>query len=265
MFTFIALCEGDVKPDYKDTLTMSALSKGFEIIAAVTAAGKAGLPFAEIVRTTGVPKASAHRMLKELVEISALTLDPRTRHYRGGLRLAQFGASVTANYDFRDAARPFLQQLHDETGHVATLGILNDDTGIYIDKIEAASFGLRLHSEIGKSFPLHSTAMGKVMLAHSNAALIRRVASRKLQSFTPKTITDATKLRQELKKVRTNGWAMDDEEMTRGFICVAAPIFGLDGNIAGAMSCTFPSYVRQEHGIQAQLDVLLRVADQCGK
>lgn len=243
---------------------MSALSKGFEIIDAVTAAGKTGMPFAEIVRTTGVPKASAHRLLKELVELSALTLDTRTRHYRGGLRLARFGASVTASYDFRDAARPYLQQLHDETGHVATLGILNDDTGIYIDKIESPSFGLRLHSEVGKSFPLHSTAMGKVMLANSDAALIRRVTSRKLKSFTPQTITDATTLRKELQQVRANGFATDDEEMTRGFICVAAPITGLDGNVAGAMSCTFPSYVRQEHGIQAQLDVLLRLAGQCG-
>jgi len=243
---------------------MSALSKGFKIITAVTAAGKVGLPFAGIVNATGLPKASTHRLLKELVELSALTLDAQTRHYRGGLLLARIGASVTASYDFRDAARPYLQQLHDETGHVATLGILNEDTGAYIDKIESASFGLRLHSEIGKSFPLHSTAMGKVMLAYSETALIRRVASRKLESFTPQTITDATKLRQELKQIKADGYAVDDEEMTRGFICVAAPIFGLDGSVAGAMSCTFPTYVRQEQGIQAQVDAVCGLAGQCG-
>ena len=66
---------------------MSALSKGFQIIDAVTAAGSAGLPFAGIVAATGLPKASAHRLLKELVELSALTLDAQTRHYRGGLLL----------------------------------------------------------------------------------------------------------------------------------------------------------------------------------
>lgn len=239
---------------------MSALSKGFKIIDAVTAAGSAGLLFAEIVETTGLPKASTHRLLKELVDISALIHDEQSRHYRGGLLLARIGASVTSNYNFRETARPYLQQLHDEFGHVATLGILNDDAGVYIDKIESSSFGLRLHSEIGKSFPLHSTAMGKVLLAHSDKALIRRVTSRKLEAFTPQTITDPKQLRQELERVRSNGHALDDEEMTRGFVCVAAPIFGLDGGIAGAMSCTFPDYIRQEHGIQSQIDVVCRLA-----
>ena len=239
---------------------MSALSKGFKIIEAVTTAGKAGLPFAEIVQATGLPKASTHRLLKELVEISALTHDEQSRHYRGGLLLARIGASVTSNYDFRETARPYLQQLHDAFGHVATLGILNDDAGVYIDKIESSSFGLRLHSEIGKSFPLHSTAMGKVLLAHSGKALIRRVTGRKLEAFTPQTITDPKKLRQELERVRSDRYAIDDEEMTRGFVCVAAPIFGLDGSVAGAMSCTFPDYVRHEHGIASQVDVVCRLA-----
>lgn len=243
---------------------MSALSKGFRIIDAVTTAGSSGLPFAGIVAVTGLPKASAHRLLKELVELSALTLDEQTRYYRGGLLLARIGASVTANYDLREAARPFLQQLHDDSGHVATLGILNDDSGVYIDKIESSSYGLRLHSEIGKSFPLHCTAMGKVLLTNAGTALIKRVTSRKLESFTPQTITDARQLRRELKQVRAQGYAIDNEEMTRGFICVAAPILGLDGNVAGAMSCTFPSYIQQEHGIQAQIDSVCRLAAQCG-
>lgn len=241
---------------------MSALSKGFKIIDAVTTAGSAGLPFAEIVEATGLPKASTHRLLKELVEISALTHDEQSRHYRGGLLLARIGASVTSSYDFRDAVRPYLQQLHGEFGHVATLGILNDDAGVYIDKIESSSFGLRLHSEIGKSFPLHSTAMGKVLLAHSDKALVRRVTSRKLGAFTPQTITDPKTLRHALKTVEADGYAVDDEEMTRGFVCVAAPIFGLDGNVAGAMSCTFPDYVRQEHGLQPQIDAVCRLAGQ---
>lgn len=244
---------------------MSALSKGFKIIDAVTSGGNGGLPFAGIVAITGLPKASAHRLLRELVEMSALTLDSQTRHYRGGLLLARIGASVTANYDLRDAARPFLQALHDEFGHVATLGILGNDTGVYIDKIEARGFGPRLHSEIGKSFPLHCTAMGKVLLSLSDAALLRRVTNRKLESFTTHTITDAKRLRRELKQVRADGYAVDNEEITRGFICVAAPIFDIDRNIAGAMSCTFPSYVRQERGIQAEIDAVRRLARQASE
>jgi DNA-binding IclR family transcriptional regulator len=240
---------------------MSAISKGFQIVEAVAAAGSGELTFARIVQITGIPKASAHRLLRELVELSALTFDPDTRKYRGGLLLARIGASVTGHYDLRTIARPFLQALHDEFGHVATLGIRNDDTGIYIDKIEATDFGLRLHSEIGKSFPLHCTAMGKVLLSYAESPVIRRVLNRKLEAFTENTITGPTQLRHELRQVKAQGYAIDNEEITRGLVCVAAPIFGVDGIVAGAMSCTVPSHVNDERSLAARIESVCRLAE----
>ena len=239
---------------------MSAFRKGFRIIETVTAAGGAGLPFSHIVAQTGIAKATAHRLLNELVELSALTLDPVTRCYRGGLVLARIGASVMADYDLRTVARPFLQALHDETGHVATLGIRNNDSGTYIDKIESKDFGFRLHSEVGKSFPLHCTAMGKVLLSHADQAVVRRLLNRKLEAHTANTITDPKQLREELEQVKKRGFAIDDEEITRGVVCVAAPIFGIDGKIAGAMSCTVPSYVSEERGIQENIETVCRLS-----
>lgn len=232
---------------------MSALRNGFKIIDAVTAVGRSGLVFSRIVDQTGIPKATVHRLLNDLVEMSALTLDEETRSYRGGLLLARIGATITADYDLRTVARPFLKALHDELGHVATLGIRDHDNGVYIDKIEAKGFGLRLHSEVGKTFPLHCTAMGKVLLSHADAATVRRITSRKLEAHTANTITDAGLLRKELRRVAKAGYAVDDEEITRGLVCVAAPVYGIDRKIAGAMSCTFPSYIAQEHGLDSAI------------
>lgn len=241
---------------------VSTISKGFQIVDAVASAGSSGMTFARIVEATGIPKASTHRLLRELVDLSALTFDSDTRSYRGGLLLARLGASVTANYDLRTIARPFLQALHDEFGHVATLGIRNDDTGVYIDKIEATDFGLRLHSEIGKSFPMHCTAMGKVLLSHADSSVIRRVLNRRLEAFTENTITSATQLRKELRQVKAQGYAIDNEEITRGLVCVAAPIFGLDGDLAGAMSCTVPSYIDDKQSIAARTRTVCQLAGQ---
>ena len=220
---------------------MSALSKGFQILE-TTAGAAEGLTFSEIVAATDLPKASVHRLLRELVELDALDYDDSSRRYRGGLALAALGASVAANYDIRRVARPFLERLHEKTGLVATLGIRNGDVGTYIDKIEPAGLIVRLHSEIGKSFPLHCTAMGKVLLANSDAATITRVTRRQLQQFTPNTITEGKALRRELEEVAANGYALDREEITRGLICVAAPILGLDGQVVAAMSCTMSSF-----------------------
>lgn len=238
---------------------MSALSKGFRILEVVTA-DRGGLSFSDIVEQTGIPKASAHRLLRELVGLSALTFDEATRIYSGGLLLAGLGASVTANYDVRRIVRPHLEALHARTGNVATLGIRDGDVGIYIDKIEPADLVIRLHSEVGKSFPLHCTALGKVLLAHSDPATINRVARRKLQSFTENTITDGQALREELETVTGNGYAIDREEITRGLVCVAAPVYGVSGQIAAAVSCTASSYDADARKLDEMTDLVVDCA-----
>lgn len=239
---------------------MGALSHGFRIIDAVVAAGSDGLPFARIVEETGLPKASAHRLLRELVDLSALTFEPVSRRYRGGLRLARVGAHLVADYDLRKTVHPHLVALHEETGHVATLGILGDDSGIYIDKIEPRDFGIRLHSEVGKAFPLHCTAMGKVLLAGAAPALRRRLASRRLDAYTDNTIVDRRILRAELGQVAATGYALDREEITRGLMCVAAPVLDVRGGTVGAISCTFPKYRYDEQGIDLEIDAVRRHA-----
>lgn len=220
---------------------MGAMTKGFQILEAVTQTGP-GLTFSEIVDATGVPKASAHRLLRELVGLSAVSYDETTRRYQGGLLLAGMGAAVTRNYDIRRIARPHLEDLYEKTRNVTTLGIRDGETGIYIDKIEPTDFVIRLHSEIGKSFPMHCTAMGKVLLAYSDAATVSKVTRKKLRAYTEHTITDKHALKAELDKVRENGLAIDHEEITRGLVCVAAPIVGIDGNVAAAISCTMSSF-----------------------
>jgi IclR family KDG regulon transcriptional repressor len=220
---------------------LSALTNGFRILGAVTAENQ-GLTFSEIVEATGIPKASVHRLLREMVELAVLAYDDATRSYQGGLTLASLGASVTANYDVRRIVRPHLEALHDATNNVVTLGIRDGERGIYIDKIEPANLVIRLHSEIGKSFPLHCTAMGKVLLAHSDPSTISKLTRRKLQRYTDSTITDGKVLRDEIDKVSRDGFAIDREEITRGLVCVAAPVYGVDGRVDAAVSCTMSSF-----------------------
>lgn len=240
---------------------MSALTKGFQILEAITAADS-GLAFSEIVKATGLAKGTAHRLLQELVDLAALSYDEATRRYEGGLALATLGALVAANYDIRRIARPHLERLHQETGLVTTLGIRNGLSGTYIDKMEPTSFIVRLHSEIGKSFPLHCTAMGKVLLAHSDSATVSKVTRRRLDQYTTNTITDGKRLREELKEVIAKGYAVDDEEITRGLICIAAPIQGIDQQVNAAMSCTLSSFDATPELLQQTADRVVEAARQ---
>ena len=239
---------------------MGSTTRSFQLIQAVIDAGNNGASFSDAVRASSVPKSTAHRLLNELTDIGALRYDPDARLYFGGLLLANFGSAVAADYDLRKIVRPHLERLHDATGHTATLGIRDGGRGIYLDKVETRDFGIRLHSEIGKTFPLHCTGIGKVLLAHLDKSEFDSVLKGKLKAHTNKTITSRTVLQEELKEIRSRGYAFDDEEITRGLICIAAPIFGPQGKIAGALSCTFPTWVRDDRGVDKEIKAVRRAA-----
>jgi len=225
---------------------MSSLASAFKILELVTAEQASGLTFTQILTRSGLPRSSAHRLVKELTALKVLTYEAETKTYRGGFSLAALGAQITSNLDIRQACRPAMKALQAALGNVVTLSICDEETGIYIDKIEPSDFGLRLHSEIGKSFPLHCTAMGKIHLAHGSDALRRRVLTGKLEAYTESTITNPKALLAELDQVRAQGYAIDDEEISRGLTCIGAPIYGLDGQVIAAMSLTAPSHIYED-------------------
>lgn len=239
---------------------MRSADKIFDVLEAVVSHQDSGLNFAAVVNATGLPKASAHRILKALTELGYLSLSPETKRYRGTLKLAALGAEVTSNFDLRDYVHPGLLKLHQETSHTSNMGIRNGEVGIYVDKIESQDYGIKLFSEIGKSFPLHCTAMGKVLVAYAEAQEIERILSRPLKAFTEKTIIEPAVLKEELERIRAEGYAVDREEITRGIMCVAAPVFGVQGKIVCSISVAFPSYINSDRGIQREIKALKRHA-----
>ena len=239
---------------------MGSTTKSFRLIDAILSAGGGGATFSEAVRESGVPKSTAHRLLNELTDIGAVRFDADSRTYFGGLLLARLGSAVAAGYDLRKVTRPHLEALHEHTGHTATLGIRDGGHGIYLDKVESPDFGIRLHSEIGKAFPLHCTGIGKVLLSTVVEDELKAILRGKLEAMTTRTITSKTQLRASLKEIKRRGYAVDDEEITRGLVCVAAPIFGPDAQIAGALSCTFPTWMRDERGMDAEIEAVIGAA-----
>ena len=239
---------------------MAALQTAFKIIETVVSNQAGGMTFAEIVAATATPKASAHRNLKELVDLDLLTFTPDTARYRGSLRLAALGGEITANFDLRTLVHPHLQKLHNETHHTANLAIRDGDAGVYLDKIETREYGIRLFSEVGKRFPLHCTALGKALLTFLSGKERRRILKGHLPAFTLSTITDSRVLTAELAEIRELGYALDREEITRGVMCVAAPIFGSPDDLVGAVSIAFPSYVHSDRGIEAEIEAVRRHA-----
>ena len=246
---------------------MSSLRNAFAVLEAVLSQQSGGTLFSQVCAATGLPKATVHRLLKELTELGYLNYCAETRRYRGALKLAGLGAGVMENLDIRTHAHPFLLELQKASGHTCNTGVKSNDVGVYVDKIESRDPGIKLYSEIGKSFPLYCTGLGKVLLAWSPAREVDRIlALHPLEPVTEHTITTPDALRQELAQIREQGYALDREEITRGIMCVAAPVFGPGGPDARggepvcAISATFPSYVYTDRGIESEIALTVQTA-----
>jgi DNA-binding IclR family transcriptional regulator len=189
----------------------------------------------------GLHKSTAFRLLEALRRHRLVAVDETTGRYRLGLGLFELGMAAVSRLDVGQCAPPFLEGLARETGESASLGIFEDPEVVHILRVESAH-ALRLPSLAGRRSPAYCTGIGKAILAHLEPEqLDRYLREVTLKPRTPRTITDRDLLRQDLRRVRSRGYSVDDEEIYAGLRCVAAPIFGLDGRVVAGLSVAGPS------------------------
>lgn len=192
------------------------------------------LSAAELSRRTGLPRSTTHRISSELTELGLLE---RTSNngYRLGMRLFELGHMALFERGLRDTAAPFLADLANATHETVHLAILNDLDVVYLDIIRPSG-APAMRSRPGGRLPATATAVGKAILAFSPSDVVERSIERGLSTFTPHTITDGARLRAELKEIRREGLAYDNQEQALGTICCAAPIFGTSNEVVGSVS-----------------------------
>jgi len=193
--------------------------------------GPGRLTLAQLVRRTGLPRSSVHRMLERLVQLRWLRRDGRD--YELGTRLVELGSLAVHQDRLHAAALPMLHELHRATGLVVHLSILDGTDIVYLEKI-GAGMGAAIATRIGGRQPAHCTASGKAILAYRGETLDEFTA---LARKTRYSIGSAAQLRPELDKVRGHGVAFDREELQQGLGCVAAPIGSIGDAVAAVSVC----------------------------
>jgi IclR family transcriptional regulator, KDG regulon repressor len=231
-----------------------------------------GVSIGEIAAQTGLAKGTAHRLLASLVHFDFVRQDSGTRRYQLGFKLVELGNRLLNQIDLRDDARPFLLALAEEVQETVHLVVRDRDEALYIDKValHPKRSGLQMVSHIGSRTALHSSAVGKILLAalpeEDFAGIIAR---RGLSRRTEKTITDATELRRHLEDVRRKGYAVDDEENEKGIRCVGAPVSDAEGKVVAALSVSGPTArvtrARVSNDLQRQVrEAALTISRQLG-
>jgi IclR family acetate operon transcriptional repressor len=221
-------------PDY----SIAVLDRALDVLEAL-ADGTEALGVTELARRVGATKSAAYRILANLERRGYVTKDPTTARYSLGTRLAYLGQRSLGTFDLRQVARPVLDDLNRRFQETVNLGVLDGDEVVYIDMIES-HHGLRMAARVGARDFVHSTALGKAMLAFLSPEAIQRRLQRPLPPRTAHTITDPALLAAELDRVRARGVAEDHAENELGARCVAAPIFDHAGSVIAAISLSSP-------------------------
>ncbi|HTQ76226.1 MAG TPA: IclR family transcriptional regulator [Burkholderiales bacterium] len=193
----------------------------------------------DLAKRLGLAKSTVHRLASTLLDQGMLEQNAGDGKYRLGLALFELGTLVRRKMDFTTEARPFLRALMEKTGETVHLAILDHDSVLYIITHESKQ-ALRMGSKVGTRAPVHSTAVGKALLAFQPDEEVARIIARGLPASAPNTVVDGRVLVRELALVRARNYAVDDEESEVGLRSIAAPIRSDSGNVVAAISIAGP-------------------------
>ncbi len=162
--------------------------------------------------------------------------------YRLGLKLFELGTRAVTQLDLRERAKPLLEKLVLETGETVHLCVYDDGEVVYVDKVEPAR-SVRLSSSVGRRIPAYCSAVGKAILALLPEPQVEAAVQKHgFHQFTSKTIGNMLELRAELTRVRSLGYAVDNEENEEGVCCVGAAVRGFSQDTIAAISVSGPSF-----------------------
>jgi DNA-binding IclR family transcriptional regulator len=196
----------------------------------------------EVSSKLKMAKSSTHDLMSSLAKLGFLHKTEDNR-YRLGWRLVTLSETLLATTELRKEAHPVMEDLaarYQETIHLA---VLDDTQAVYVDKLEGRQAVRVDITSLGARLYAHCSALGKVLLAYSPEAEVKRIIQMAgLPSFTPNTITNEEELEQSLEKIRKQGFAYDLEEILPDLCCVAAPIYDHTGRVIAAISMSIPAY-----------------------
>lgn len=216
-----------------------AVDRALSILEAISE-GSAGLTNASLARRLGIPKSSASSILHVLQERGYVCRFPENGRYKLGFKVLTLGRKLLETSVIRDLALPLMRELVDRVDLTCHLAVLGHHEAVHFEKIVARRYFKQDQTRsIGERVPLHSSSVGKALLAwQSSPALNEYLPAAGLPKSSPRAITDPANLVSKLEEVRRQGYAFDDQECRLGWRCVGAPIFDQWGSTRVAICLT---------------------------
>jgi DNA-binding IclR family transcriptional regulator len=217
------------------TRSVPVLNRALLMLEAI-AASRNGIALPEIARKLRIPKSSAHCILLTLLRQGYVSRSERTRRYALSSKFLHLANQAALGLRVREVAMPLLRQVSLSTGLSVHMAILECDEAVLIAKIDPPG-AAPLSTWMGRRMEVHCTGVGKALLAGmSDDELHRLCGGRVFSRHNDNTITSARRLIQEVSGIRSNGYAVDDEEDEVGYRCIGVPVMDEYGTVIAAIS-----------------------------
>ena len=228
----------------------SSLTRAVRVLEAFTAEEPA-LSVSEVARRSALHVATASRIVGQLVEHGLLSRGP-DRAVRLGMRMWELASRAAPTRSLRDAAMPFLEDLHAVVGHHAQLAVLDGDEVIFLERLSARDAVIN-YSRIAGRLPLHISSSGVVLLAYGPPELQERVLARPLEGRTGATITSPERLRSVLAQVRQQGYVLLPGHVHEDATGIAVPVRDGLGAVVASLSVIVPNDERAASAVPVLL------------
>lgn len=213
---------------------VQSLARGITVIKTFDAENSA-MPLTEIASRADLSRATTRRFLLTLEELGYVNFNGKL--FSLTPKILELGYSYLSGIGLPELAQPHLEKFSAETTESASLSVLNGKSVVYVARVMVKKI-MAVNISIGTSFPAYATSMGRALLAFQPQSTIDQVLDDSdLEKYTVKTLVDRDEINEELKRVRNQGWAVNDGELEDGLISVAVPIFGKDRHIIAAINC----------------------------
>lgn len=218
----------DTGPDF-----IEAIARGLDVIKAFRP-GRAVMSLTEVAEATDLARPTARRVLLTLAELGYVRSD------RAGFaltpRVLELGVTYVRSMGLWDVARPHMERLSERTDESCSIAQLDGSDIVYVARVAVPKI-VALAVNIGTRFPALQTSLGKVQLAALPSEEVDRVLAEPSRSgLTPRWQPDRAERDAELRDVRAKGWALTDEQLTRGIRSVAAPLRDGTGRVVAGLN-----------------------------
>lgn len=227
---------------------VASLAKGLRIVELLAANRE--MSASKIAGHLNTSRAASHRFLTTLRDLGYVEKTEEGR-FRLTFKIVDLGMQKLDGFEIRHTVHPFLREMACTFGETVNLGYWDGNAIVHLDKINSTEI-LRLDVGLGALAPAYCTGLGKAVLAFlPDLELEDFLGSVKWVAMSPKTITNPEKLKAEIKQIRERGYAIDDEELSLGLRCVAAPVFDYRNKPTYALSVSGPTQRMSEEKIHA--------------